>query len=94
MKGEELRQIRELVGMTLDQIGGRMGITKQAVSQIEKRDDVQAGTIARYIGAAHELRDVRLRIEIIDPDADVAPGLELLFVTTESVKVKEIQDGR
>lgn len=51
MKGVELRRLRDLNGRTLEQLAEQMGVSRQAIAQIEKRDDIQPDTVARYLGA-------------------------------------------
>jgi transcriptional regulator with XRE-family HTH domain len=85
MNGAELRRLRQRSQMTQDVIAERMGVSRQAVSLIEGRSDVQADTTARYIGAMHELEEVEIRTHIVFSVQERPIYHEK---TSEAVKVK------
>lgn len=49
--GKSLKALRELAGLTQDQMATRLGIGQAAISKIEHRGDVQISSIQRYIRA-------------------------------------------
>ncbi len=46
---ERLDQVRKAVNKTQNEIAASMGIGQNAVSQLEKRDDLQLSTLYRYV---------------------------------------------
>jgi len=58
MRGDELiaeeltlRQLRELLGLTQDEIADRLEIAQENVSRFERREDVRLSTLRGYIEA-------------------------------------------
>lgn len=86
MKGSELRRLRGLNGKTLATIAEPMGITPQAVSQIEKRDSVGDDTVARYLGAVAGVDEIAVEVTIAWGTAD---AMLLRDRQRYSVKVRE-----
>lgn len=49
--GATLAELRQLVGMTQEQVGKAMGISGVEAGRMEKRPDVQVSTLRRFLGA-------------------------------------------
>lgn len=46
-----LKQLRESLGLTQIQVAERMGTTQSEISKIEKRKNMRASTLRKYIAA-------------------------------------------
>lgn len=46
-----LAEVRQLTGMTQQQLAGELGIRQSSVSKLEKQEDMQVSTLQRLIGA-------------------------------------------
>src|ERR1700688_3810278 len=57
--GESLKTLRELAGLTQNEIAARLNVGQAAVSKIEHRGDVQISSLQKYV----EALGARLRID-------------------------------
>jgi transcriptional regulator with XRE-family HTH domain len=60
--GERVRELRHCLGLTLEQFGERLGVSRSAISKIEKNErgltDLMSASICREYGVSEEwLRD-------------------------------------
>jgi transcriptional regulator with XRE-family HTH domain len=57
--GESLKRLRELAGLTQNEIAVRLDVGQAAVSKIEHRGDVQISSLQKYVealGATYRMR--------------------------------------
>jgi predicted transcriptional regulator len=74
--GRSLKALRELAGLTQQDVADRLEVRRAAVSKIEKRGDVQISSLRRYV----EALGATLRIEAtFTPDATKKLKLERPF---------------
>jgi predicted XRE-type DNA-binding protein len=77
-----LQHLRERLGLPQAEIAERLGITQSSVSKLERREDMQIRTLARYIAALGGIMEIfvrfpgggeSLRIGQFDGDGDEMP---------------------
>lgn len=61
--GQSLRALREVAGLTQEEMAFRLGVRQGAVSKIERRGDIQISSLERYVAAL----GARLRIDATFP---------------------------
>lgn len=49
-KGQKIEQIRKLMGISQTELGKRLGISKQAVSKMERSEKISRNTLDRIAG--------------------------------------------
>ena len=64
---EGLRALRQLLGLTQEELGDRLGIKQPSVHKIERQADVQLSTLRRFVGAAGGRLELIIRLPDTGP---------------------------
>ena len=64
---EGLRALRQLLGLTQEELGDRLGIKQPSVHKIERQADVQLSTLRRFVEAAGGSLELIIRLPDTGP---------------------------
>ena len=59
--GVVLRELRGLVGVTQEELAGKLGVQQAAVSRLERRDDITLGSLRRFVAALGADLEINVR---------------------------------
>ena len=59
--GVVLRELRGLVGITQEELAGKLGVQQAAVSRLERRDDITLGSLRRFVAALGADLEINVR---------------------------------
>src|SRR5450432_1096123 len=59
--GVLLRELRGLVGVTQEELAGKLGVQQAAVSRLERRDDITLGSLRRSVAALGADLEINVR---------------------------------
>ena len=62
-----LRALRQLLGLTQEELGDRLGIKQPSVHKIERQADVQLSTLRRFVEAAGGSLELIIRLPDTGP---------------------------
>lgn len=76
-----LRELRGLIGMTQEDLAGRLGVQQAAVSRLERREDITLASLRRYVAALGAELEITARapngrvVRLLDPSASRDHGV-------------------
>ena len=78
---KKLVEFRKAVGLTQVELAGKMSITQENVSRLEKRDDMHLSTLRKYVEALGGELEILIRI----PDRPLTDSIASLKLQKEKV---------